>query len=199
MGGLAVDGSEDGEPEAVRDFVPDFAFLVDDLSAESDESLRRRSMSAMARLALWCLRHGRESGSDRHDLVPALRRWSDVLLEAVRAPHGLEAMRTVMRYILIVSGPRPPEAFRGLFASLGPDTEEAFMNMAEYLRNEGRAEGLEKGRLEGERRFLLRQLNARFGPVDAASQARIEAATEADLERWAEQLLTAASLEDALS
>jgi predicted transposase YdaD len=193
MDGLAAEGATTGESaaEAVRSFVPGFAFLVDDLSAESDESLRRRSMTAVARLALWCLRHGRES---ERDLAPALERWSDVLLEVVRAPHGLEAMRTVMRHILIVSGPRPPDFFRGLFASLGPDTEEAFMNMAEYLRNEGRQEGL----LEGKRQFLCRQLEARFGPLDATTQARIEAACPDDLERWGEQLLTAASLADAL-
>jgi len=53
----------------------------------------------------------------------------------------------------------------------------------------------QEGRLEGERRILLRIL-ARLGIVSADVAARVEAAGQADLERWAEVALSAKSIED---
>jgi predicted transposase YdaD len=62
----------------------------------------------------------------------------------------------------------------------------------------GLREGLEKGRREGEARLLLEQLRLRFGPPAPEVVARVEAAPLADLERWGERILTAATLEEVL-
>ena len=51
-------------------------------------------------------------------------------------------------------------------------------------RKEGRVEGRVEGRLEGEARVLARQLVRRFGELPAWAEARLNAACEADLERW---------------
>ena len=58
----------------------------------------------------------------------------------------------------------------------------------------GRLEGERKGRLEGERKVLVRQLRRRFGDLPAAVIAQIDAADEATLERWSDELLDAPSL-----
>ena len=69
-----------------------------------------------------------------------------------------------------------------------------------YQRNEqrqraaARDEGLREGRHEGERKLLLRQLRARFGELPAAVTTRVDAAEEADLERWGERVLAADTL-----
>jgi len=56
----------------------------------------------------------------------------------------------------------------------------------------GLAAGLAAGRIEGERRVLLRQGRARFGPPDAATSAAIEALDDPDrLEALADRLLDA--------
>jgi hypothetical protein len=74
--------------------------------------------------------------------------------------------------------------------------------IAEQLKAEGReqglAQGLEKGLAQGQRALVLRLLERRFGPLDEGTRARVERAAVHELERWAEQLLTAATLEDAL-
>jgi hypothetical protein len=72
--------------------------------------------------------------------------------------------------------------------------EEDVMTLAERLRNEGR----EQGRGEGSARPLIRQITLRFGAPDAAVRARIERADAATAARWADQMLTAPTLEDAL-
>ncbi len=61
-------------------------------------------------------------------------------------------------------------------------------------RTRGRAEGEATGRLLGERRLLARQLQLRFGALEATVQARIEAAGEEELLCWGERLLTASEL-----
>ena len=57
---------------------------------------------------------------------------------------------------------------------------------------------LTEGSQKGRRSLLISQLEAKFGSIPDAVRARIDAAQAADLDRWAVQLLSAESLEDAL-
>jgi flagellar biosynthesis/type III secretory pathway protein FliH len=80
------------------------------------------------------------------------------------------------------------------------------VNVADQLREEGRrkgiAEGLAKGLAKGvaeglakgQRKVLLRQLRARFGALPEPVMARIRAADEAQLDAWADRVLTAPTL-----
>ncbi|MCS6785693.1 MAG: Rpn family recombination-promoting nuclease/putative transposase [Thiobacillaceae bacterium] len=61
---------------------------------------------------------------------------------------------------------------------------------------QGLEQGLQQGLQEGEALLLARLLTRRFGPLDEATQQRLRSATRAQLERWAENLLQAAALED---
>jgi flagellar biosynthesis/type III secretory pathway protein FliH len=65
-------------------------------------------------------------------------------------------------------------------------------------REQGLSQGREQGLAQGQRALVLRQLERRFGALDEESRERVDRAPLHDLERWAEQLLTAATLEDAL-
>lgn len=49
---------------------------------------------------------------------------------------------------------------------------------------------------KGQARALLRQLERKFGPLEKARVARIRRAQSEQLDRWAEQFLTAASLDE---
>ena len=66
------------------------------------------------------------------------------------------------------------------------------MTLAERLMERGRAQGARKGQIK----LLLKMLGLRFGTLPPEISAWLEAGTEADLERWAERLLVAASLEE---
>lgn len=59
-----------------------------------------------------------------------------------------------------------------------------------------RDEGMEQGRIEGERAVLERLLRRRFGQLPAAAAERLERASAADLETWAENVLDAKRLGD---
>jgi hypothetical protein len=60
----------------------------------------------------------------------------------------------------------------------------------------GRTEGEAKGRTEGEAKLLSKQLTLKFGPLDDATTQRLRAASTAEIELWAERILTADSLDD---
>ena len=63
-------------------------------------------------------------------------------------------------------------------------------------KEQGIAQGIEKGIEQGERSLLYRQLTRRFGPLDAPTEARLQRATAAELERWADNILEAHTLEE---
>src|SRR5262249_18712995 len=92
--------------EAVGKHVPQFEMMLDDLSFQTDDSLRARAISALGRLALFCLRHAREP----EVLIEQLRRWLDLIQEIQAAPGGREALVLIWRYILITNPGAAPDA-----------------------------------------------------------------------------------------
>lgn len=60
----------------------------------------------------------------------------------------------------------------------------------------GLEKGREEGRAQGSRALLARQLTIRFGPLPAPVAERLACATSEQLERWAERVLDARSLDD---
>lgn len=175
---------------ALEPFIPSFEPLHDDLTRIESEELHRRSMSALGRLALFSLKRARRSG----DFVAELTRWLDVAEQILAAPNGVAALGAALRYILDTSEANP-EHVRALTRQLGPKGEEAFMTGAQILRAEGEA----KGRAEGKAEVLLKLLELKFGTLPEATVTRIRTAPVADLDRWVERVITAATLEAVLA
>ena len=61
---------------------------------------------------------------------------------------------------------------------------------------QGMRDGLEQGRVEGERTVLERQIRRRFGPLSPEGAERLSAASADELEAWADNVLDAETLED---
>jgi len=73
-------------------------------------------------------------------------------------------------------------------------------DIVETWRREAVQEGVRQGLEQGGRALLLRMLRRRFGnQVDADTERRVEAATVAQIERWAERVFSAVSLADLLA
>ena len=64
--------------------------------------------------------------------------------------------------------------------------------------NQRFAEGKAEGKAEGQRAVLRKLLVRKFGELPAGVLARLEQASERELETWAERILDAASLDDVL-
>ena len=62
--------------------------------------------------------------------------------------------------------------------------------------DEGRAEGIAVGRVEGKAELLERQLIKKFGPLSELARTHLFAASDEQLNLWAEELLLAKTIED---
>ena len=63
-------------------------------------------------------------------------------------------------------------------------------------RDEGMQQGIEQGRVQGERAVLERLLQHRFGHLSPEIVARLTQASRSDLEAWAENVLDAGTVDD---
>jgi hypothetical protein len=197
---LDVDASVLAE---IAPYVPHFRAVLDNLGEESEARLQARAMSALGRLALWCLKNSRSPEL----LVTRLGRWGELIRQVARAPDGRAAAGMIFAYMCEVDVTYgPEELLRLVRREIGEDVEEAIVTTADILRaegrlqgrNEGRSEGRNEGRSEGQREMLVRLLGKRFGALPEEAIARVNAAGPAELEAWFDRVLTAATLTDVL-
>ena len=123
-----------------------------------------------------------------------MRHWEQAFSQAWAAPNGIDAVNKVLRYLSLVCQDLDLEAFRGIIREHAPEVEVAVMTIAEQMRNEGAAEGLAKGLLAGRIQVLAKLLILKFGAIGAEHDALISAATDEDLDRYVERVLTAETL-----
>jgi hypothetical protein len=154
-------------------------------------------MTALGRLVQACFKHART----RADLLEVLAGWADAVREVVGAPHGLEALALVVRYILLVNDNVEPEALQDFLERVaGPDAKDTIMTAGERLIQKGVEQGIQQGIQQGERALLLRQLRKRFGhQVDGDVERRLATASAEQIVTWADRVLSAATLAELLA
>jgi hypothetical protein len=110
-----------------------------------------------------------------------------------RAPVAVEEALALLRYIHLVNDQVPPHRVaQQLGRLLGTRAKEAYVTYGEQLIHQGKKEG----RHERGHELLCKLLERRFGPLPASCLARLEAATEEDIDRWAERILDAKTLDE---
>ncbi len=174
----------------LSDYIPNFRFVLDDLSATDDQALRQRSLTTMMLACLVLLKKAPRST----DLLAELGDWLDVFGQISRASNGLDALRLLLEYISVTSD-ADPDNVRQFAKRIGPLAEDAYMTAAEKLTKQGEEKGRKEGRQEGQAELVLRLLALRFGELPSNITQRVQAASDSDLTQWAERVLTAASLD----
>lgn len=116
------------------------------------------------------------------------------MVSVTRTPGGVDAFRAVLSYFERDGGPTFREALekavRQTHASL--EAKEVLMSIAEELKAEGRAEG----RAEAARQLLQKLLRLKFPDLTEDALGPLETASEAQLDTWAERVLTATVIDD---
>lgn len=166
---------------ALRAYLPEFQFLLDDLTAVDVPALCARDLTSAARMLLVLLKTA--SGNTRlsQDLLPRA--------EDLRLMVGTPDFECLVTYILIV-GDTSVADLGPLIDLLGPRAKEVIMTTADKLRAEGRTEGRAEGRADS----LLDLLSLKFGPLPDNFVARVRAADLEQLRAWTARVLTAGSL-----
>jgi hypothetical protein len=172
------------------ELVPGFRVLVDDLARTTNEELHARALAQFPKVALWLLRDARRTDALMHNLAA----WANALHDVATAPDGMRAMQILLAYLNAVLEREPFEKFRDKMMELAPATEEATMRYSDYMIEKGIEKGVELGRTEGQRATLVKLLTLKFGPLDADTLARIDAAQPLELARALERLLSVDTL-----
>ncbi len=190
--------------EALKDYLPQLGFILDDISVQNDQELRARAMQAVPLLALWAFKYTRHAP----DLLDRMVDWAQVVRDVLEAPRGMQAMARIVRYILSKSETEPNALKQRMLEIAGEKALEAFMTGAEILRQEGIREGkregiregIREGRREGHdealRATLVQLLEQRFGALSPTAHERIAAADGERLARWVKRVIPAAELAD---
>jgi predicted transposase YdaD len=188
---------DDATLKALRAHLPLFRMVLDDLTAVSDDALRRRAASTLARVTLGLLKHARDFGRFHREMA----RWTAILVEMLTGPGGRDAFASVLRYIYLVNDQVPPQKVaEQLGRLLGAGAKEAYVTYGEQLIQQGmergREEGLGEGLRQGQVKLLRKQLEQRFGPLSELALKRLQTAGDEDLDRWAGRVLTAGTLDE---
>jgi len=186
----------DGEDRAALGrLVPDFEYVLDDVSHVSDAELMGRDLPSAAALALWALRDGRRMDADEFER--AVQSWRNVLAAAADAPDGSEVLHSLFCYYSSVGEVSPERVSRALRDHVGGRAEEAFVTTADMLRQEGWARGSAAGEAKGKADALCAMLGARgFAVPDAMRQRIAECRDISMLDRWIVRAATAATVDE---
>lgn len=126
---------------------------------------------------LSAMAHGQDTEPER-----ALR----VALAAIAASAGLDAERSTLYYDLVVVSLH--EVARKALEAMDPSTYTYQSEFAKQYFSRGKAEGMAG--------LVTRQLTTKFRRVSAAARRRVAEASVGELERYAERLLTAETVDE---
>jgi predicted transposase YdaD len=171
-------------------------FVLDDLSAASDEAISGREMEAYPKLGLVVFKYGPDMKLPEH-----LARYSTDIRALLATEHGIEQWGVLVDYTWHVNPHLDRDEFIHRFAPLvGQEAKSTMMTLADRLRLEGHNEGHNEGHKQGQKdalsALLLQLLARRFGPLPAEAEKRVAQAEATELQRWGLRLLDAASLDE---
>ena len=120
-------------------------------------------------------------------LLDGFDAWTPAILEAGQTRSGADAMKVMIQYLFQVLDPVYFDRIRAKLRKLGTRSREIAMTIAEYLEEQGRKKGLAAA--------LRSLLTEKFQALDAAAEARLQAATPEAIDRYLRRVLTADSLD----
>jgi predicted transposase/invertase (TIGR01784 family) len=185
-------------PELVRPFVPDYRYWLCDLSQYQDEEIRGEVILRVSLLLL------------KYIFRPELReRLGDILgllNQLLEQQTGLAYLETILRYLTGGTDRISEEELKEVVTELFEEGETLMPTIAEKWieqgREEGLAQGLEKGRREAAldllRRFLARRFGTKLDQFDQQLQ-QLDLAAITQLSDAAFEAKTLAEVEAALA
>jgi predicted transposase/invertase (TIGR01784 family) len=186
-----------GPTEALADYIPDFQFLLYDLTRYRDEDIKGMIVS---RVGLLVMKH-----IFRDDLPDLLKRVMELLSELSDTKRALDYVETIIRYVINASDTVNLKDLKTIIEqSYFQKKEGELMTIAEQLRREGH----QQGQLEATREGILDNLEARFritpqdivkelkaiNDISVLKQLRKKAAVIEGLEQFREMVRKAGGL-----
>jgi hypothetical protein len=137
-------------PEALRPYLPEFTYLLTDLSHLSDEEIKGE---VILRMGLWILKY-----IFRGELPKQLPELMALLPDLIRRSGGLEFLEIMLRYLSTAAPQLEEDDLRRAVVQALPEGERIMASIAEKWVQQGLQQGLE----QGERQVLLRLVRRRL-------------------------------------
>ncbi len=168
--------------EGLKGLIPDFEFILDDLTAQSDGQIMSRAGSDLLKLLLLTLK-GRGDIDPQHEAVIV------AVFEALDRAGKLAVAEAILTYTVNVAQQEPPLALSAA-RKAGENLRRITVSYADTL--------IEKGQARGRADVLLKQISLKFGEADSETVGRIRRASEAQIDTWIARILVAETVETML-
>ena len=183
-------------PTALHHYLPACRYLLDDLHQGNPEQLRQRALTVYGLCTLSMLQYLPPAARTEPAFAAWLDAWADNQREAAALAEtmaGHDVYGAMVDYILTTARLPGPTVQRLLISRIhNPAMKHKLLSTAQQIRNEGKAEG----RAEGKISVLLRLITRRFGHLGPHAADRLQTASPTQLDRWAERILDARSLDE---
>jgi len=177
-------------PEALQGLLPDFRYLLCDLTQYSDEEIRG---AVTLKAAFLLMKH-----IFSEDLVDRLPGILELLRDLLNKRSGLEYLETVLRYVASGSDQiREEEIESGVKEILREKGVDIMPTVAEKWIEQGIQQGIQQGILQASRGALIEVLEDRFETVSQTLRNRLKEINDPDvLKSLHKKALHAGSLEE---
>lgn len=173
-------------PDDLKSYVPDFEYLLYDLSVYTDEEIEG---AARTRIGLTLLRD--IFTADTEKLLESFFRSVHYLNELEDRQTGIEYFETMIRYLLNGAKQLTKHDMENMIHKVEttfPEGSDMAMTLADILREEGKAEALAE--------TAAQLLFTKFGKVPQDIQERIKNADSAALQRMLSDIFTIEDIEE---
>ena len=170
-------------PQNVKEYLPNFHYLLYDLSDYSDEEIKG---NAQLRIMLKLLRDVFTKSTE--EFLRSFYEASHALQEIEDKQKGIEFFEITLRYVFNAVRDLTKKDMEQIVQQIEttfPEGSEVAMTLADILREEGMQEGLQKGRQEGVQalsKIALQQLTDKYGTLPEDLKENIRQADLATLE-----------------
>jgi hypothetical protein len=185
-----------GPKEKLNRYIPDFEFVLYDLTRYSDNEIKGGVVLSAFLLLLKYLR-----SREAIEKLPAI---ISLLMELEKQDTGMRSLKIFLAYLFNASDNISEEEFMNIMEkSMSNDKGGAIMTLAEQFFAKGERKGLiegeRKGKLEGKaegkRETLLRILEEKYGSVPQWYQSKVMEAGIDQVEAWILRAIKAPDLE----
>ena len=154
-------------PEGLENFVPNFQYMLCDLSSYSDEEIKG---AVMLKAAILLLKH--IFSEDLKDRFPEILK---LLSKLVEKQSGLEYLETILRYVVSGSDKIKKEDIESaVMEVLREKGGDIMPTVAEQWIEQGMQQGMQQGMLLDARDMLIEVLTERFGSVSSELSEQIK-------------------------
>jgi len=180
-------------------YVPDFDTVFYDFSPDSEQEIKGL---ITLKLVLSCFR-----AKNRPKAIAQITDIFQLLGALDDSESSMRWLEVIFRYMMQTMDISEKDMQDIAHKTLSVGKEDKVMTLAEQLESKGLQKGMQKGiqqgmkqgELTGRNAILNRQFRKRFGEfLDPYIQEKLRNATPDQLDRWAERILDAATIEDVI-